>query len=71
MASESSVNLVPNNVGPRQLKERELVNLFMACGILEHIAKDIIRSSQELKHINDKNSEDFKQLVREVTKYSK
>eukprot|EP01114_Cavostelium_apophysatum_P021797 TRINITY_DN7698_c0_g1_i2.p1 TRINITY_DN7698_c0_g1~~TRINITY_DN7698_c0_g1_i2.p1 ORF type:complete len:381 (+),score=135.38 TRINITY_DN7698_c0_g1_i2:38-1180(+) len=51
---------------PRPLKEREIINIFMACGILEHIAKDIFRACPELKDLTDKNGEDFKGVIREA-----
>jgi hypothetical protein len=54
---------------PRILKEKEIVSLFMACGILEHVAKDIVKSCSELKDLTDNISEDFKIVLREVSKY--
>ncbi len=50
----------------RPLREREIINIFMACGIFEHVAKDIIKSCPELKGITDKHSDDFKVILREV-----
>jgi len=37
----------------------------MACGIMEHIAKDIISGCPDLKELTDRNSEDFKAVIRE------
>jgi len=50
---------------PRVLREREVVNLFMACGIFEHIAKDIYKSCPELAAITEKHVDDFKLVLRE------
>jgi len=50
---------------PRVLREREIINLFMACGIFDHIAKDIYKSCPELATITEKHVEDFKQVLRE------
>jgi len=38
----------------------------MACGILEHIARDIIKYVPELKDLTDKNGEEFKSVMREA-----
>lgn len=48
------------------LKEREIVSLFMTCGILEHMARDIIKNNPEILQMTTKHVEDMKAVVREV-----
>jgi len=50
----------------RVLREREVVDLFMACGIYEHTAKDIVKTIPELTGATEKQGDTFKVLLREA-----
>jgi hypothetical protein len=52
--------------GPRPLKEREIVNLFMSAGIFENVARSIMKNCPEMFSLTDKTGEDFKSILREV-----
>ncbi|PRP74752.1 IQ calmodulin-binding motif domain-containing protein [Planoprotostelium fungivorum] len=52
--------------GPRILKEREVVGLFMSAGILDSVAKSLIKTHHGLLTLNETQGEDFKAVLREA-----
>jgi len=50
---------------PKILSQREMVRLFMVCGIDENIAQDIIKSHPEMV-LTNKHVEDYKLVLREA-----
>jgi len=50
---------------PRILKEREIINLLMSCGLLENIARDILKICPEVNTLTEKIAEVFKTILRE------
>ena len=48
------------------LSEREIIGIFMSCGIYENVAKDIVKNTPELSGMTERSGEIFKAVLREV-----
>lgn len=51
---------------PRPLREREIINALMGCGIYEQVAKEIVKNSPSVLTLTTEHLESFKIVVREV-----
>jgi hypothetical protein len=60
---------LPIEDGSRVIREREIVSVFLACGIYENIAKDIVKNTPELAVMTEKSADVFKSILREVNKF--
>ena len=53
----------------RVIREREIINVFLACGVYENIAKDIVKTTPELALMTEKSADVFKSVLREVNTF--
>jgi hypothetical protein len=59
--------VVQDNEKARAVNKRELINIFMACGVFEHIAKEIVKNHPQLtQQLLVTEADEYKNVLREV-----